>query len=506
MTSPLSTARDIPDLPILSVSQLTHAIKLSLEATFPLVCVQGEISNFKKQASGHLYFSLKDNNAQIAVVMFRGEAVQLRQLPKDGDQVIVRGELNVYAPRGNYQLIIRELRPVGLGELLLKLEALKAKLQQRGWFDKSTKKLLPRYPRKIGVVTSPTGAVIQDILNVLTRRFAGFHLILNPVRVQGEGAANEIARAIDDFNKFALVDVIIVARGGGSIEDLWAFNEENVAAAIHNSLIPVVSAVGHETDFTVADLVADVRAPTPSAAAEMVIAERAHQVQFLSQAEKRLVQNMTQLLRQYRQRLRDLLRHPLLASPTKLLGLWMQRLDDLRQALDQGLDVRLKNLRLHLTALHRQALSLRPSVQIRHLRQRLAQFDQALCSSIKTRLSNLQQAILDRNQRLVIAWTRTLAIRRRSFDSNVQLARLDKAWQRQQQLRRERLSGIQTALASIDPKTLLGRGFSILFSEKDGSIINSVQCLKRGQLVTIMLSDGHAKATIAETKGSDGIE
>ncbi len=199
----------------LTVSQLTHAIKLNLESTFPFVHLQGEITNFKLQTSGHLYFSLKDAQAQISAVMFKGEASSLKLLPKAGDQVIVKGELNVYPPKGNYQLIIRELSYVGLGELLQKLELLKIKLHQMGWFKSTRKKPLPKFPKRIGVVTSPTGAVIQDILNILSRRFSGFHLILNPVKVQGEGAAQEIAQAIEQFNRYDLVDVMIVGRGRG---------------------------------------------------------------------------------------------------------------------------------------------------------------------------------------------------------------------------------------------------------------------------------------------------
>ncbi len=269
------------NVPPLTVSQLTNAIKLNLESTFPRIHLQGEISNFKVQTSGHLYFSLKDVHAQISVVMFKADASLLKIMPKAGDQVIVKGALNVYPPKGNYQLIVRELAYVGIGELLQKLEALKFKLHQMGWFKNSHKKPLPRFPQRIGVVTSPTGAVIQDILNVLSRRFSGFHLILNPVKVQGEGAADEISQAIEDFNRYQSVDVMIVGRGGGSLEDLWAFNEEIVAKAIFHSQIPIISAVGHETDHCIADYVADVRAPTPSAAAEIVIAEKKQQIDYL---------------------------------------------------------------------------------------------------------------------------------------------------------------------------------------------------------------------------------
>ncbi len=469
-------ARAIPDLPVLTVSQLTQAIKLSLEATFPLVCVQGEISNFKRHSSGHLYFSIKDANAQISVVMFRNEALRLRHQPKDGDKVVVRGELTVYPLRGNYQLVIREMSLAGLGELLMKLEELKATLQQRGWFDPEHKKAIPRFPRKIGVVTSPTGAVIQDILNVLSRRYSGFHLILNPVRVQGDGAAAEIAQAIEQFNHYDLVDVIIVARGGGSIEDLWAFNEERVASAIYHSRIPIISAVGHETDVTIADFVADKRAPTPSAAAEIVIAEREQQLQHLHQVRQRLILNISHLLKHYRQRLKDLMRQPMLASPTYLLGQWLQKLDDLKSAIDQSLETQLKYWRVHLNAIQRQLLSLSPSTQIKYFRQKLSYFDQTITTACRGQL----------------------AARRRQLDVSLLRGRLDKAWQRQHDLKKERLKQLWGALSSIDPKRLLGRGYSILFSEMDGSIINSVKVLKKDQNINIMVSDGHAKAIVTE--------
>lgn len=319
---------------IFTVTELTSAIKAVLEPNFRAISVKGEISNFKLQSSGHLYFSLKDAGSQISSVLFKGNAASLSRMPKEGDQVIAKGEISLYAPRGQYQIVIRELQFLGMGELLLKLHQLKEELQTRGWFDPQHKKPLPKLPRRIGVVTSPTGAVIQDILHILTRRFAGFHVILNPVKVQGEGAAQEIAQAISDFNKYDLADVLIVGRGGGSIEDLWAFNEEIVAKAIFDSRIPIISAVGHETDFTIADWVADVRAPTPSAAAEIAIAEKANLLKFLIGAEQLLRQRLAQQIGQHRQRIAGLQRHPLLSSPYGILAQTVQRLDDYSRQLE----------------------------------------------------------------------------------------------------------------------------------------------------------------------------
>ncbi|MFH0778995.1 MAG: exodeoxyribonuclease VII large subunit [Candidatus Eisenbacteria bacterium] len=257
-----------------SVSELTRVIKELLERKVGFVWVKGEVSNFTFHTSGHMYFSLKDGEAQLRCVMFRSANLRLSFSPENGMCVEAKGEVTVYERNGQYQLCVHELSPAGLGALQLALERLKAKLAQEGLFDTERKRPLPAFPETIGVVTSPTGAAVRDILRIIRKRQPGVRVVLNPVRVQGEGAAEEIARAIEEFNRFGQIDVLIVGRGGGSLEDLWAFNEEVVARAVYNSRIPVVSAVGHEIDFTISDLVADVRAPTPSAAAQMVVRDR----------------------------------------------------------------------------------------------------------------------------------------------------------------------------------------------------------------------------------------
>ena len=355
---------------IFTVSELTQAIKKQLEGRFPSLSVRGEISNLKEQSSGHFYFTLKDQEAQISAVLFRGNASALQRPPRSGDQVIVRGELSVYAPRGNYQIIIRELQYAGVGELLQKLHELKLKLQQMGWFDPLLKKSLPKLPRRIGVVTSPTGAVIQDILHILERRFSGFHLILNPVKVQGEGAAQEIAKAIEDFNRYKLADVLIVGRGGGSLEDLWPFNEEIVARAIRESKIPIISAVGHETDFSISDFVADVRAPTPSAAAQIVILDKNEQLNHLQQLKHRLAQSMR-----------------------SILDLFCQKMDGVCEELDNRMQVALHQKKLRLLALEKQASALKPSAQIAALRQKLLFWNKNL-------LQHMQQMRQQKQERL----------------------------------------------------------------------------------------------------------
>jgi exodeoxyribonuclease VII large subunit len=262
------------DKNVITVSELTRQIKQSLETTFPRMWIEGEISNFKRHTSGHLYFTLKDEGAQLSALMWRSRVANLTFQPEDGMKVIARGSITVYPPRGNYQIDIDQIQPIGIGELQHAFERLKKKLAAEGLFDPAHKKSIPEFPETIGVVTSETGAALQDIRSVLVRRHPSVEVLLAPVRVQGAGAAEEIAEALGQLNHYGAIDVIIVGRGGGSLEDLWAFNEECVARAVYASKIPVISAVGHEIDFSITDFVADLRAPTPSAAAELVVRDR----------------------------------------------------------------------------------------------------------------------------------------------------------------------------------------------------------------------------------------
>lgn len=257
--------------PVLTVSQLTAMVKGILEENFAIVWVEGEVSNLRTPSSGHIYFTLKDGNSQIKVVMFRGRGSFMKFRLEDGLHIILRGNITVYETRGEYQILADYIEPVGAGALQLAFEQLKEKLSKEGLFDKARKRPIPTVPKKIGIITSPTGAAIRDMLHILDRRFANLHILISPVRVQGAEAPPEIVQALRDMNTIPDLDAIIVGRGGGSIEDLWAFNDEGVARAIYNSRVPVISAVGHETDFTIADFVADMRASTPSAAAELVV-------------------------------------------------------------------------------------------------------------------------------------------------------------------------------------------------------------------------------------------
>jgi len=316
---------------VYTVSEVTRLVKLEVENAFPLVWVEGEISNFRSYPSGHIYFTLKDEQCQLQAVMWRSNARLLKFALKDGLKVICRGRLSVYEARGQYQLMADLIEPKGKGALQLAFEELKEKLKAEGLFDPKHKKPLPLFPKKVGIVTSPRGAAIIDILRTLERRFARLHILIYPAKVQGEGAADEIVEGIDFLGRQPDIDVLIVGRGGGSIEDLWAFNEEKVARAIFRSPIPVISAVGHEVDYTIADFVADIRASTPSVAAEIVIKEEQALVDRIDGLARRLGASMRDFLKSQRQCVSDLSGHRSFQNFRVALYTLEQRLDELEQ-------------------------------------------------------------------------------------------------------------------------------------------------------------------------------
>ncbi|MDA2914025.1 exodeoxyribonuclease VII large subunit [Acidobacteriia bacterium AH_259_A11_L15] len=297
----------VPERKVWTVSELTAQVRDLLERAFRELWVQGEVSNFRVSPYGHYYFTLKDNAAQLRCFVNRKDTRFLRLRPEDGLEVTLRGSLSVYEQRGEYQIVVNYLEPVGLGALQLAFDQLKARLQAEGLFAAARKKPLPMLPQRIGLVTSPRGAALADIIRILRRRYENLHLLLYPVRVQGEGAAEEIVEALRYFNRAKRVEVIILARGGGSLEDLWAFNEEVVARAVAASKIPILTGVGHETDFTIADFVADLRAPTPSAAAELVIKSKEEMKERLRGLETKLAQQARYRVLHARQRLTELL-------------------------------------------------------------------------------------------------------------------------------------------------------------------------------------------------------
>jgi exodeoxyribonuclease VII large subunit len=294
---------------IYTVSEITHQIKLKLEKTFPVLWIEGEIADFAKAHSGHLYFTLKDEKSALNCVMWRSSAVRVPFELESGLQVICKGQISVYEQRGQYQLYVESIEPKGKGALQLAFEQLKEKLKKEGLFDPSVKKKLPLIPKKVGIVTSPRGAAIIDIIKTLERRFAHIHIVIYPAKVQGEGAGDEIVEGIDYLGSVKDMDVIIVGRGGGSLEDLWAFNEEKVARAIFRCPIPIISAVGHEVDFTIADFVADIRASTPSVAAEMVIEKEQSLVERITNLEKRIFHHIQFFVQEKKHAVTDLIHH-----------------------------------------------------------------------------------------------------------------------------------------------------------------------------------------------------
>ena len=436
---------------IITVSRLTDLLKDLLEDNFSHVWVEGELSNLSRPASGHLYFTLKDSGAMLRCVMFRSSAKALRFRLEEGQSLVVRGRLSVYEQRGDYQLICEYLEPRGAGALQLAFMQLKERLSAEGLFDEARKRPLPALPRRVGVVTSASGAAIHDILNVLGRRFAALEVVIYPVRVQGEGAAAEIATAINDLNRLQAVDVLIVGRGGGSLEDLWAFNEEQVARAVVRSRIPVISAVGHETDWTICDFAADLRAPTPSAAAELVCASSEELLQRLDALNHRLQQSLQGQLALFRRRLEGLGRA--LHDPGLLLGHLGQRVDDLSERLDNGLRNLLTRRREQLARREQQLAGHHPAVSIASLRQHLLLLSERAERRVTVMLDHLGR------------------------QQGEAAARLD----------------------ALSPLHTLARGYSVAETLVDGAVVRDVGQLAVGQELRLRLARGQALCRVEQT-------
>jgi len=389
---PRKTPPPEPVLRIWTVGEITRTVRTLLEDKFDEVWVQGEICNFRRQASGHCYFGLKDEKALLSCVLFRSY-VPVNLPMADGMLVQARGRITVYEARGQYQLSVTLVQPAGAGLLLARFEELKRKLAAEGLFDPARKRPIPRDPACIGIVTSPTGAAISDFLNVARRRAPWVRIVINPVRVQGTGAASEIAAAIREFNHpffEGKIDLIVVCRGGGSMEDLWAFNEEIVARAIAASRLPVISAVGHEIDFTIADFVADLRAPTPSAAAELALPDRAAMLRHVAQVRSRLQRSMDSILLNHRRRLESVARSAIFRFPQRLLQDRAQRLDtavaQIAAGRERALRVRRERLATLLAALrqHRpdQVMALRRFALEAQQRKLRAAMDAAMAKKL----------------------------------------------------------------------------------------------------------------------------
>ncbi len=353
------------DSSILTVSEVTRRIKQALERGFSAITVEGELSNTKLHTSGHFYFTLKDDVAQISVVMWRSRMQGMSFRPEDGMKVVVNGRLTVYEVRGVYQIDASSIRPLGIGELQIAFEKLKQKLGAEGLFEEARKKPLPQYPMTIGIVTSETGAALHDMLTVFRRRFPGITVILRPTQVQGPGASRDIAAAIADLNELADLDLMIVGRGGGSMEDLWAFNEEAVARAIATSRIPVVSAVGHEVDFTIADFVADLRAPTPTAAAELAVRDRTALLEILRDSSYTMRQNVEIMLENQRNRISNLIKSYSFNRPIDLVRQFSQRFDEAGRSLESTTDHLFALTRSRYSGLHQRMAALDPRLVLK---------------------------------------------------------------------------------------------------------------------------------------------
>ena len=438
-----------PALPVLTVSELNRMARRALESQLPLLWVEGEISNFMRAASGHWYFSLKDANAQVRCVMFRGRNQFADFTPVNGDHVEIRALPSLYEARGEFQLGAESIRRAGAGRLYEAFLKLKAKLEAEGLFDSLGKRILPRFPRCIGVVTSPQAAALHDVLTALARRMPGLPVILYPTPVQGSDAGARIAAAIRTAASRNECDVLLVCRGGGSLEDLWAFNDEAVARAIAASPMPVVSGVGHETDFTLADFAADVRAPTPTAAAELASPVR------------------QELLLQLDQRARQLQHHLRRKQHNE-----SQRLDYLSRRL------------------------IHPAEQLRRQRQALDQLAQRLRTAARTQLSQTQLQLAQFNQRLVSPRD---AIRREQRSLDTLGIRVQRALQNSFAQRRLNLSRLSSSLEHLSPEGVLARGYSIVQRE-DGMVVQRASALNPGDVVTLRMHRGQAQATIDSTQ------
>jgi exodeoxyribonuclease VII large subunit len=436
---------------ILTVSQLNNNIKLLFEETFDFLWVEGEVSNLRRPQSGHVYFTLKDNQSQIKAVFFRqfGAYKQRTNFElEEGLSVLCRTRLNVYLPRGEYQLVIESVEPLGVGALQKAFEQLKAKLLAEGLFDERYKKNIPFLPKKIGVVTSPTGAVIKDILNITKRRFPMTDILIAPVRVQGDEAAAEIIQALRNLQSYGAVDVIVIARGGGSLEDIAPFNDEALAREIFHSSIPIVSAVGHETDFTICDFVADLRAPTPSAAAELIVPEWIELTEKINIGKRRLMAGYYRHLKDNREQLAGLQER--LKDPRRFLINLQIRLDDIRERLGAALRHKKQNQYNDLRQLDLRLRHQSPASQI---------------NEKKILLKNIQKDIFN------------------SFSYHLTALK-------------EKLQKNSAILESLSPLSVLQRGYSITRSMASGMIVRQAADLSVGEDVNIQLAEGNFNAKI----------
>lgn len=427
---------------IFTVSELNSEVRALLEENFGQIWIEGEISNFVAASSGHWYFSLKDENAQVRCAMFRGSQRGMQFKPKNGLHVLLRARISLYAPRGDYQLIANHMEERGEGKLRRQFEELKKKLEKAGWFNEGIKQDIPEIPKQIGVVTSPTGAAIRDILHVLRRRYPCVPVIIYPTLVQGDTAAAGIAKAIKTANQRKECDVLIVSRGGGSLEDLWPFNEEITAKAIYESKLPIISGVGHEVDFTIADFVADVRAPTPSAAAEIAVPDKSEILQQLAGDKAQIIRHIQQTLRQ---------QHNELA--------WMQK---------------------HLNQQHPKRRLIEKAQQLDYIESRFEQLQRQLINKLQLRANQL-----DNRLQQLSPHTRIQQLQNRLELNGVSMSRHMQHLISQQQ---SRLSQAAAKLDGISPLATLNRGYAI--ATKGEKVLYDVKQVKKGDAIKVRLAKG----------------
>jgi len=439
---------------VLTVSELTGQVKRLLEKQIGLVWVSGEITNFRAQSSGHIYFTLKDAGSQLSCVLFRAESVTHRDLLADGQKVLLQGDVTVYEARGQYQLVVRAVELQGVGALQAAFERLKQKLAAEGLFASERKRPLPRFPQRIGLVTSPTGAAIRDVLHVIQRRHPGLEIILAPCRVQGDGAAGEVAAAIRQLNELGTqnakleIDLILVTRGGGSLEDLWAFNEEAVARAVFESAIPVVSAVGHEIDFTICDFVADVRAATPSAAAEIITESFFASREFVSDAPRVLRQRVRQQLARNLEGFEGLAARLIRAHPRRKLNETLQRLDDLCASLLRCAKSGVRERKAAWQNLAGRIVRLRPTQLVKQRREALQTQVRLLHDRVAGGMREAQN----------------------------------------------RFANLEARLRLLGPEQVLARGYSITTDEATGKVLHDATAIKKGQKLRTRLQRGEVRS------------
>ena len=458
---------------VFTVTELAREVKNVVEGRFPTVCVEGEISKFfTHQQSGHTYVTLKDEKSVIEGAIWKGVKNSLKYIPNVGDQVVIRGKITTFPARSQYQINIVEIEPKGLGALQAAFEKLKKKLEQEGLFKEERKRELPYIAWSVGIVTSPTGAVIRDMIRTISRRFPGIRIVLAPSAVQGDGAAEKIAEAIDDLNRYGKVDVIIAGRGGGSIEDLWAFNEEPVTRAIFRSKIPVVSAVGHETDFTIADFVADKRASTPTAAAEMIAPERL-------KVEERLKTAI------------DDLKHEL----SSLLQYYAQTVDDLSDRADRAIKSSV-SVGVHaFEGKHRSLSALSPRVRLKHNQELLIGKRRSLFTAVK-KLQEAYSFSAYSSIRSISSVGLHKLHKEKSAHFERTENRLTQAAARNVENLQSRLKAAEGRLGAVSPMAVLERGYSIVTNPSGEKVYRFADELSKGDQIKIRMSRGEVEATI----------